>query len=298
MVETEDPGKAVEIPEYNKKNWAAFGDQLPKFLLPWGYKDTLETIARCWRDSHEIIDANLATTSSVLALPHVPDLERKDAAEYLNSTQVLWGSFAGKVTAIVQKTNFPWKEIKALAADAKTLTDGISEDDQAIALLRAISKRYEEFKDPRELRRKIAQHAFDEIFNTGDYHIYDYTGSDDGEVASRTTQDTEPVEENELEAAIRSPLWNEETLGENRKMYLAWRRAALSDENDVDPRVATQLTNLWNGIRGKGTENHSSLYYLQLAEDIYRGLEEGGAFDIDLNEYMEEGDDEEEAEEE
>ena len=56
--------------------------------------------------------------------------------------------------------------------------------------------------------------------------------------------------------------------------------------------LADSLEILWKATKGEGISKKSALDLLQLTEEIYWGLEEGRAFDIDLSEYEEEGDEE------
>jgi hypothetical protein len=278
-----DEGNKLEIPDY-QTNWVKLKDQIPMFA-PRDWKTTLDNVALGWQNGEKEYKAALVGFAHALALPNVPDLERKDASEYRDNLSVAYKGFFEGVNKIASGEKLKWSQVKELAEKSDELvTAGKQEDEQTMALLTAISETHVEGRAPEEIRQKIAQHAFKEIFETGKYRALEWTGAEvDEEVSERTTQDYFNEEKDELVAALHSNLWTKDEEKMMRKIYSAWKRIAAEADNNVDPEVADSLEDLWKATRGKNISNTSSLEILQLAEDIYQELEKGKGFDVDLN---------------
>lgn len=283
-----------KLPNF-KTNWETIKSQIPTGILPFGWSDTLDKITYCWKFKGSAISERVGRLSSATALEGLPKLERRDALEYLENSKKQWGEFSDGINAIVKGEKLKWDQIQQLADVAEGFgEEGEGEDEQATALLEVLNRVSKERKLSKRFRQKIAQHAFDEVFQVGDYRAMDYTGADDMEdVWDRTTQDPVGVESNELLAALNKKLWTTKERKERRKTYLSWRRAILDGDNSVDEEVADDLEKLWNAAyKNEATTRNSALHFLQLGEDIYKDMEEGGAFDIDITEYREDEDDE------
>jgi len=205
MAEIGEVSIQTEIPEF-KRNWVKLKDQLPGFFHPFGWKDTVDTIALCWRDNSDNIQQRIGQLSQALTLEHIPQLELNDAVECCDNTKKDWAEFTAGIKSIVRGEKLKWGQMKKLAEIADNLAKfGQGRDEQAIALLRAINETHREGRTPEEIRRKIAQSAFDEIFQVGEYRILDYTGADSGdEVETRITQDGLLSEKDELVHALKT----------------------------------------------------------------------------------------------
>ena len=289
--ELENQLPEASLPDYEANNHK-LRNQFPTLYLPDLYppsdcEETLNKVARGWYSGEKIYQETLGRYTKALALPNIPKLEMKDVGEYQTKFKSPYPDFIQGVTEISNGEKLKWKRVEELAElGDKIAMKGNAKDEQAIALLHAISETHKEGRTPEEIRQKIAQHAFNEIYSLGKYRILEWTGAEDGEpVGSRTTQDELSEEKDELVSALKANLWDAAKTEEMAKVYKDLRRVAKSDDNRVDISVIDELEKLWNATQGKGLTKKSSLEILQLAENIYESYEKGGAFDIDLKEY-------------
>lgn len=281
----------IGLPKY-EGNWQKFRKLAPAIAPGW--EETLDSITVFWRDSAPQEQAKLQRFSSALLLKTVPKLEKKDAQAYFDDTKRGFSKFVDGISSVASDDKLKWAEVELLANHVEDIRLRSNQNDQAIALLEAISETAELKLTPEEIRKRIAQATFDEIFLVGTHRILEYTAVDSGdELVHRSTQDSLEVEKYELISTIRSQPWNAKEKKEATKTYRAWRRVILSDDNTIDPDNAyDQLEELWNATRGQGITRKSALHFLQLGEDIYREIESGGAFDIDLTEFYDDHEDE------
>lgn len=289
MTESIDiPGRGADLgqsglPDFNT-NWAKIKNYLPRISFTSGWKKILDSITVTWRDYGEATGTGLNSLEKALVLPNVPKLEVSDASEYLSSAKGGWNKFVEGVNGIASGAKFKWDQMKDLSDTADEVRDNYSpKTSQAIALLQTISEMHKEGKTPEWIRQRIAQHAFDELVTTGLYRVIDYSGPGDT-VEIRTTQDDFNSEKAELMSALDGKMWDKEAIEKRTTDYKNLRKIILKGDNSVDAKVADALKKLWDGANGTGVTKKSALYYLQLAEDTFKSMQEGGAFDIDLNE--------------
>jgi hypothetical protein len=281
MVEKEPVLRQDELPDFGS-NWRKIKDQLPRIFAPSDWKDVLDTITLAWRDCGKSTEDRVALFVGAITLPGIPKLELAEATEFMNTTRQDWDKFVEGVKGIVNGVHFKWSQMRELSALAEKVKEtNVGKDNQTIALLQAISQTRQEGKTPPWIRQRIAQHAFDEIVNTGIYRVLDYSGPDDW-VQDRTTEDGLDVEKAELAGALRHELWDRKTLREKTKIYKNLRTIIFKGDNSVERETADSLEKLWNAANGTGVTRKSALYYLRLAEDIYSDLQSGGAFDEEL----------------
>ena len=111
----------------------------------------------------------------------------------------------------------------------------------------------------------------------------------------RSTQDPLESEKSELISTISGKPWTPKEQKLAAKTYRAWRKVILDDSNSIEPdNVYDQLEELWNAAKGEGITRKSALHFLQLGEDVYKEIENGEGFDIDLTDYLDEEDEDEE----
>jgi hypothetical protein len=285
MSEMIAPSAPNTLPDFNT-NWAKIKNYLPRFSFTSGWEKVLNSITVTWRDNAEGIGTRIKLFSEALALPNVPQLEVSDASECLKDTRGKWGTFVEGVRGIANGVKYNWDQIKDISKTAKQIEDGSPRDIQATALLQAISETHKEGRTPEWMRQRIAQHAFDELVTTGLYRVIEYSGNRDM-VQVRTTQDDFNSEKSELMSALDSKMWDKEAIEKRTTDYKNLRKIILSGDNSVDAKVANSLKSLWDAGNSEGVTKKSALHYLQLAEDTFKSMQEGGAFDIDLNEESE-----------
>jgi hypothetical protein len=275
------------LPDF-KKNWMKLKDLVPgRFIQPSDWEEQLNVITVVWRDYGDKMTNHINTFTAALILPNVPKLEVSDASLYLDSTKESWNKFVAGMVGVAGGTKYKWEEVMEYASIAETIKEAdYDKSIQAIALLQAISETHTEGRTPEGIRQRIAQHSFDEIVTLGAYRALDYSGTG-STVTRRTTQDYSGVEKDELTYALRHDMWNEERLKEKAKVKKQLRSIISSSNNNVDSDTADPLEKLWNAANGKGVTKKSALHYLQLAEDIYRELESGEAFDVNILEEPE-----------
>lgn len=295
---TPEPDKGhAEVPKFDT-NWKKLRDQIPSFFAPPGWKDSLDSIATFWKDSIPDQQEKLKRFSSALALNDVPTQELVYSREYFDNTKQQLSGLISGINEIATGNKLPWKQIKEFASSADELSTGEMQDDQVIAILEAIHETAELNLTPEEMRQRIAQHVFEEIFLLGEHRIYEYSAAESGDdIIDRTTQDSLEDEKSELISAIKKEPWNAKTIKENAKIYRTWRRVIQSDSNSIDPElVYDQFEELWKATKAEGISRKSALHILQLGEDIHEEFESGEAFDIDLTEFYEDEDDEDQDE--
>lgn len=301
--------KPVELPDYDK-NWQKFVEGVPGphlFQSEEKWKEPIDAVMICWQVGKRELAKRVSEFSAALSLPNVSSLERVDAKDYLRVDEEAWSAFGKTVTEVVAGKQISKKELEELAGDAETLTGdwGRAQDDQALATLTAMNQvnteisagaKYE--KDPAIQRQLMLQTAFNEMFTKAFYQMGGYTAAKtDDEVPKTTTQDVRWVEENQLIGALHSKLWDENTTKENRKAFMAFGRVIRSGENNIPEELADDLKKIWRAAsKGEGCAKISAIALLQKVEDVYNAMREGGGFDIDLTEFQEEGDEEEENE--
>ncbi len=281
------------VPNY-ERNWGKLKGTLPFFSNNINWEHSLDTITTFWRDIYPSSQERLDRFTNALNLPGIPKPELRDATEYLGETERIIQNFLTIITSLAADEKIEWSSIEGLAEELQGITGDNSAGDQAIALLEAISETRDLGLTPQKMRQRIAQHAFDEIFTTGEHRMYDYTGAEYGDdVVDRTTADPLRSEKHELISAIKSRPWNNRVNTKRKKSFKKWKDAINHGDNNIDYQVAEDLEELWEATQGRKVTRKSALYYLTLAEDIYVGLEQDGAFDVDLNDPYGEGEEDE-----
>lgn len=298
MTEKDQPFVPNELPDF-KQNWVKLRDNTPSFLMPRDWKAIFNIVYSCWRDYPEVYAKITADLRADLALEGISEKEREYTETNLKDLTEAWEAFKKGINQAVTGEKAKWGDIKKLRSLAEDLRGPMArEEEQSEALLEVVSELKKEGNLPKNFEQGAVESGFMEIFSVGEYRIIDYTAVDDtDDLTERTTQDSKPDEKKELRMGLKGKIWTPEQVKEMRKIYKAWKRVALSGENNVDTSVADDLDELWAAAwKGEGLKKKSVLHFLQLAEDIYQGLEQGGGLDIDLTEYQEEGDEEEDEE--
>lgn len=280
----EPKNEVVELPKF-EGNWQKLRKLVPMFAPNW--KETLDTLTTFWRDSAPLEQEKLKRFSAALMLDDIPKLEIEDARVYFDNTRSCLADFVNGTNDVANDMKPKWGEIKSMATNAENLIDGSGQDDQAIALLEAINETADLGLTPEQIRQRIAQATFEEIFLVGTHRILEYTAVEDGDsLINRSTQDSLESEKSELISTLRSTPWTTKEQKTAAKTYRAWRKVILDDGNSIDPdEVYEQFEELWNAAKGEGVTRKSSLHFLQLGEDIYQEIDAGEAFDIDLTDY-------------
>jgi hypothetical protein len=295
MTEGSTEAPVTEIPDY-KTNWEKIRNQIP-FFPPENWEGSLDSICYAWKNNKKI-DARMLRLSSALALTSIPEPEIREATMGLRDLQKERADLNSGTSAIAAGTKLKWEKVEQLAQIAEEFTGdgGFGLLDMNTAVLEAINQVANEPQGlPKDFRQRIAQHAFGEIFQVGKYRELEYKGIDSyGEgPEQRTTQDSVELEKAELVSALRNKPWGVRKTNEMRKVYKEWRRAILVGDTGVDEEdmVADDLKSLWLAAsKGAGTSKYSTQVFLSNAEGIYTAMESGGAFDIEPEEYEEEGD--------
>ena len=291
MALKENSKNNFELPAF-KGNWQKLRSLVPPIAVDW--EETLDSITTFQRDSAPQEQEKLKRFSTALALQNIPQLERDDTQEYFDNTKKWLTDYVSGINKVASGEKVEWAEVKSLASNAEEIRSGSGQDDQAIALLEAINETSELKLSPEAMRQRIAQSVFEEIFQVGTHRVLEYTAVDDGDdLIDRSTQDPLESEKRDLISTIQSNPWTAKEKKEALKTYRAWRKVILDDSNSIDPdEVYDEFEELWKATKGEGVTRKSALHFLQLGEDIYKELEDGGAFDIDLSDYYEEDVDE------
>jgi hypothetical protein len=274
------------IPDF-EANYSFLKNQTPRFFLPGKFEDTFNSIIFYWRDDASDTKEKLEKFESALTHPSVPDLERNDISEIIAPVRKLHQEFVGSVRLISQGAKFKWDKMEELGEKAGSLRKrNYREEDQALALLDAINKTYRKPLSKKEvalMRQKLAQHALDELPTVGQHRALSWTAAEIGEhVESRTTQDDILLEEDELVHALGSASWMPEEITKAKRTYDDLKKVIRNRNNSVSVKLLIPLKDLWNYANGKKVSNVSAINVLQLAEKIYRGLEAGGAFNVNI----------------
>src|SRR3989344_5008705 len=211
MEKASSNGDQFSLPEH-RGNWKKLTEQLPLWA-PFDWKDTLDTINIVWKQDITSILEDRKRLEDAIGLPDVNSLEVDGAKEVLDSHAEKLQTFTTTISEIVSGKKFKWRTIREIQGIGYDLTESDRKRlDQAVSLLQSLSEAKFTEEDMPQIRQRMAQHAFLEIFQIGEYRANDYSGSDDGDVIDRTTQDFPEVETVELTASFNDPLWDEDTI--------------------------------------------------------------------------------------
>lgn len=256
-------------------------------------RETLDNIVYLWRDHAGVVSKTYKRLTDANSAESVPVQERNDASEYTAATREKWEDVRSTIQAAIDKQKVEWDKVKLSSENSVDLfTEDRRKNEQAIALLEAIQETTDLNLKPEEMRQRIAQWIFEEIFIEATYRMYGYSAAEVGEdIPDLTTQDPLEEEKSEIISAFHRKPWDKKKKKENSKTYRAWRKLILSEDNSVDPdEVYDIFEDLWQAANGEGVTRKSALHYLQIGEDIYQGLQKGEAFNIELADYWDEED--------
>lgn len=260
-------------------------EQIP-FIPPRKWKETLDSIALGWKKGEENYNPALIEFDKALSLPNIPEEEKAEVMKLKQEYTDKRHEFFTGVFEIASNNKLKWSRIRELGRLSYYAIGEVSDpaDEQALALLHAISETHYEGRKEEEVRQKIAQHAFEEVFQVGAYRVYEWSGADFGDdVDERSTQDFFEEEKGELISALHKPLWDSAKTTEMSKTYKGWAKIATLVSNSLDQDDIDLLEELWDFSRGKNLDKTNSLEILQMAEAIYRRFEESEAFDIEID---------------
>lgn len=259
------------------------------FIRDW--KDTLDDIALWWQEGTERSDIGLRFRKATMG-PGIPKLELQQANKVLQGRDENIDSIIISITTALDDPKLKWGDIQKIREQVQNYEEDTQHHIQINALLEAISESPENMRDVRVMRQRVAQHAWDELWNTGMYRIWDYSGRRET-IDDRTTVDFIEEEKAELKAALDNKLWSAEKRKQQEKVYKTWR--AVIREN-FDDEINAELRKLWAAVIGEEGQQVSAIDILENTEQIYQYLQAEGAFDIDLEDYYdaldEESDDE------
>lgn len=285
-----------EIPSF-QEHVESLKNQIPIFP-PSDWEETLDAVAVCWQSGEKKFEIELGEFDKALALPNIPEEEKDIVSKYKQQYREKTYEFFTGIFEISANNKLKWSRMRELAEISKYLTDEDyrPRDEQGLAFLYAVSETHHEGRTKEEIRQKIAQHAFEEVFQLGMYRVASWTGADSyRDLKEYSTRDFFEQEKGELSSALSNPLWTEEKTEDMKKLYKIWRKVAKEGDNRLDLDDIELLKGFWDLANGKSLTKTNSLEVLRLGERVYKKFEDKGAFDIQLD--LDDSEDEDEEEE-
>ena len=285
-----DISEHAKLAEAAKREYQSIGSIIGLREFP---KDALDTIYLWWGADYPKSKAVIDRLQAVASKEELPSLEKRDI---LNQLKEAKGEVEPIVTEIVELLGMERVKSDKLWEITRIITEVGQEEDwrekdnaQAIAVGEALVETTADNLDPREIRIRIAQGAWEEVLNAFTYYKLHYAAETEAEV---TTQDSIAEEKTELIASLRRKPWGIRQLQKNRKVYSGLRKQIIA--NEYDEQILDDLKLVWDAARGAVPSDKSALNILFANEQVLTGLAREGALDWDLEELEEEGEEEEE----
>jgi len=196
-----------------------------------------------------------------------------------------------QIIHFTQQPRLKKSDLGPVAEKIEDVREGAVQRSQIIAVGEAIVETANAGLDQKEMRKRIAQGAWEELLNSFAYAKLNYAADARRGV---TTQNELEEQKAELISSLTRKPWGKRQIEKNRKIYQALRKQMNILESDSE--MLSSLKLVWDRASEEVHEGKSAIDILKTTEFVLQGLYDLGAFEWDI-EDSEESDEEENEEE-
>ena len=276
----------AKLVEAAKNDYQSLGSTIIFTAFP---KEELDSIYVWWTRYPET-KRRIERLQAVASSGRLPYLENKQLLRELKDLREKVDPINSQIIHFTQQARLKKSDLKPAADKIEEAYRGALQQSQVIALGEAIVETADVGLDQQEMRKRIAQGAWQELLNLSTYAKINYAADTEGLV---TTQNELEEQKVELISSLTRKPWGKRQINKNRKIYQALRKHM--NNLECDSEMLSNLKLIWDRASGEIHEGKSAIDILNATEFVLQGLYDLGAFEWDPEESeVEEGEEEEE----